>query len=480
MPVMDGHEAARWIRTRRQTQHVPIIFLTAHDQAHERVRQAYDLGAVDFLFKPLDTHILRAKVQAFLTLHERTQEVARRETQRALDEERSRMKEQAMQRELEHLALTDRRKTEFMAMLAHELRNPLAPIRTAIDLLRQMLDAPAPTRLLDVADRHLLHVTRTVEDLLDVSRIAAGKIELQPETVDLMTIIELAVAETQPAIEAKRHALTLQPPTEPVAVHVDVIRLVQVIANLLTNAVRYTAPEGRILISWGCEQQTAFVQVADNGTGIDPSLLDRVFDIFMQQERARSTSNGGLGLGLALAKQLMEMQGGTIHATSEGANTGSTFTLQMPAAMLAGVQAFARKAIQPQRSLSTPRQIRAVIVDDNPDICELTAELLVARGHHVVTALNGRSALQLIVKHRPDVALVDLGLPDVDGFELVKMLREGHPDLPTRYLAMTGHTGDADIARSREVGFHGHLVKPVPSSALFAAVETGGAPETDA
>jgi signal transduction histidine kinase len=476
MPEMDGYETARWIRTTRLTQHVPIIFLTAYDQAEERVAHAYKLGAVDYLFKPLDTNILRAKVNAFLALHVRTQEVAHLQMQRALDEERARMREQTMERELEQLALADRRKNEFLAMLAHELRNPLAPIRSAIDLIRQAPEVPMSPRLLDIVDRQLFHVTRLVDDLLDVSRIAARKLELRREIVDLASVIDLAVTETQPAFEAKQHVLTLHPPPEPMAVDVDAVRLVQVIANLLTNAARYTPRGGRIDVTWECEQRMAFVRLADNGIGIDPSLLDRVFDMFVQ-ERTRSADRSGLGVGLALAKQLVEMHGGKIHAASDGVNKGSTFSIELPVAAPSSLVARPIKVTQRQHALSAPRQLRTIIVDDNVDICELTADLLTARGHHVVTALDGHSALQLFAEHRPDVALVDLGLPGFDGFELVKMLRERHPDLPTRYLALTGHAAEADVSRSREAGFHGHLVKPVTSATLFAAVETPGLTE---
>ncbi len=345
MPDMDGYETAHWIRKRERTRHLPIIFLTAHNYDHAAVLRAYQLGAVDFLFKPIEPDILRAKAEVFLSLQERTDELAAASMQHAFDEERRRFTAAAFRREIEReqaagvelarlnqgLADNDRSKNEFLAILAHELRNPLAPIRTALDLIKLRPERAVEAATLEMLDRQLGVLSRLVEDLLDISRITAHKIELRPEPMDLRDAVALAVATASPVIETNHHALTIASPADPVAIVGDHVRLVQVVSNLLNNAARYTEPGGAIRIACGITEQRAFVEITDSGIGIPPELVDTIFEMFVQ-ERVRSDGSGGLGLGLALARHLVELHRGVIHASSPGRGLGSTFRIELPSA----------------------------------------------------------------------------------------------------------------------------------------------------
>ena len=483
MPGMDGYETAKWIRSRERTRHLPIIFLTAHSHDDAEVRRGYRLGIVDFLFKPLDAEVLCAKAQVFIALHERTKQVAELQVQRRLEEHRQAFEEEALRREMNaqraakaelerlnaQLAAADDRKTEFLAMLAHELRNPLAPIQTAVDLIRDSAERPAP-RLLDIVDRQLGQVTRLVDDLLDVARITAGKIDLKLTPVDLAIAVDVAVTASRPLADSRRQSLTVRSPDQPVPVNIDVNRFVQILCNLLTNACRYTPSGGAIEVAWGATDVHAFVRVADNGIGIDPASLESVFEMFVQ-EREGDDGAGGLGVGLALARRLAEMHGGALRATSAGRGQGSTFEVLVPLGEAALPEAAAPRGSIEKRRRPSANPLRAIVIDDNEDSLALTAELLASYGHDVLTAADGATGLAMICEHRPDVALVDLGLPRLDGFELVTALRERCPDLKTRLVAMTGYGQESDFRRTRDAGFDDHLVKPASSSAILNAVE---------
>jgi CheY-like chemotaxis protein len=453
MPEMDGYETARLVRARRKTQHVPIIFLTAHNFDDTGVKRAYDLGAVDFLPKPLDVDVLRAKAQAFIALHDRTLEVAELRVERAMLEERARQDADALKRDMQRLAESDRRKTELLAILAGELRTPLTPLHASLAALR---DATHDTQLLDAAQRHLTQITRLVDDLLDVTRISSGNLELSRTCIDVAVLVELAIAHAgEPA------ALTIIPPAEPVAVEVDAPRFVQVLANLLGNAVQNTPPGHAASITWGREYGHAFLKVTDQGAGISASALDKVFDL----------TGSGLNLGLALAKQLVELHRGTIRATSTGAGKGSTFDVRLPAAEFPLDAARSRSVTARQRALVRPRILRVLIVDDDEDFSEVTAALLAGRGHQVVRAFDARGGLTLLADQRPDVCLVDLGLPAIDGCELLRLARTLDPPLPTRFVALT----DGSIAedeRACTAGFASYLARPIVSSAIVLALET--------
>jgi two-component system, sensor histidine kinase len=344
MPDLDGFDTAALIRARERTRHLPIIFITAHHNDQASVHRAYRLGAVDFLFKPIEPEILLAKASVFLTLQDQAEQLAAERLQRDFDEARRRYENDAlrkqMARELEAkeqlsrlnraLADADRRKDEFLAILAHELRNPLAPIRSAIDVLRETSE-PHNKRTLDILDRQSHQLARLIDDLLDVARIKANKIELRREVCDLRKVIEMGIATSAPRITERAHHLVVALPETPVVVLADPLRLAQVITNLLNNAARYTEPGGSIRIACTCDGTTATLAVSDSGVGISTDLLESVFDMFVQ-ERVRPDGGGGLGLGLALARQLVELHSGTIRACSEGRGAGSRFEVRLPLA----------------------------------------------------------------------------------------------------------------------------------------------------
>ncbi len=500
MPIMDGFETAELIRGRERTKHLPIIFVTAHHHDQTAVLRAYQLGAVDFLHKPIEPAILLAKASVFVSLQDRTEELTSERFQREFDAARREYENDALRRQMEQelaakvelarlntaLAQADQHKDEFLAILGHELRNPLAPLRTAIDLIKARPDTPLSARSIDILDRQTDMLTRLVEDLLDLSRINANKIELRPEAGDLRTLVQAAVDTSAPVVEQRHHALTLELGAEPVRVVADRVRVIQVITNLINNAARYTERGGKIDVTCGIDRRRAFVRISDNGIGIPPELLPKIFDMFVQ-ERVRSDGSGGLGLGLSLSRQLVEMHHGTIVASSDGRGTGSSFELLLPLDGTAEVVVARRRSeamkplersaitpvvIEPPAGTTTPAvtALRTVVVDDNADARELVADLLRSRGHDVMTAGDGYEGLVMIRDHRPDVALVDLGLPGIDGLTLAQLLREQCPDLPTRLVALTGYGLAGDLQRTKEAGFDAHLVKPATAAAILAAL----------
>jgi signal transduction histidine kinase len=471
MPDMDGYETARWIRSTQRTRDLPIIFLTAHDRNDQSVKRAYQLGVVDFLFKPLDTEILCAKARVFITLHERSQELARLQARRLLDEQREeflRREVAVEQRANAELALADRRKTEFLATLAHELRSPLAPIRSCVDVLRGAPYAAPPKKVVDVLDRQVTSVTRLVDDMLDISRIVAGKLTIRSELLELGMVIEHAITECNVAIAERSHTLTVRGPDELIPVHGDALRLVQIIVNLLTNAVRYTRPKGSIELTWGRREAVAYVRVTDDGIGMQPERIEGLFEMFAQEGIAGEA--GGLGLGLALAKRLIELHGGAIRASSDGRDRGSTFEITIPVAERNVVDE-SRPSRTEAKGGSRPKTRRVLVVDDNEDTRELMAALLLSHGHRVVTAHDGPSALAALCDRTHDIALVDIGLPGFDGIELVRLARERHPSLSTKLVAITGYGGEGDRQRTAVAGFDAHLVKPVASTDVIEVID---------
>jgi signal transduction histidine kinase len=455
MPEMDGYETATWIRSRQRTKYLPIIFVTAHNSDDSSLLRAYELGAVDFLFKPLQPQVLRAKTQAFVNLAE----AQALRTQVAVE----RTQNEALVRANEQLALADQRKNQFLAILGHELRNPLAPIRTSVDLMMRSPGAPVAPRLLEIMDRQLGHVTRIVDDLLDVARISHGKIDLRKEVLRLQDVVEEAVAMCRSNVHARNQALSVRGGDESLLIEGDRTRLVQILGNLLTNATRYTPQGGRIDIEWGHRDGEVYLRVTDTGVGIASEVLERIFDIFVQ-ERAESDGNGGLGLGLALAQQLVKLHGGTLTAASAGKGMGSSFELRLPPVREAVV-------FQPRSARQdVGRPVRALVVEDDRDIRELLAELLASYGHDVVTADDGPSGLELLCKLLPDVALVDIGLPGFDGCVLAQSFRTRCPGTATRLVAMTGFGQEADLLRARVAGFDKHLVKPATTPMLLDAL----------
>jgi signal transduction histidine kinase/CheY-like chemotaxis protein len=367
-----------------------------------------------------------------------------------------------LQRQNEALADVDQRKDQFLAMLGHELRNPLAPILNAVKLLKSEEVSDGVRRMaLDAADRQAHHMARLVDDLLDVTRIRSGKIRLRRSEVDLARVVEAAVQTAEPLVRARHHALRMSLPDEPVLVDGDPVRLTQVVGNLLTNAAKYTDPGGHLSVVLARAGDTATVVVEDDGIGIAADLLPRVFEPFVQGEQAVDRSRGGLGIGLSLVRTLVELHGGTVTAHSGGPGKGTRFTVELPA-----LAAPAERAApsEPPRSVERAPHWTVLLVEDNEDIRTTLAELLRRRGHDVVEAENGEGAIEIARGRGPDVALVDIGLPGLDGFEVARRLREVAPAI--RLVAMTGYGSPDDRRRGAEAGFAAHLVKPVDFDGL--------------
>ncbi|MBP3954471.1 response regulator [Gemmata sp. G18] len=356
------------------------------------------------------------------------------------------------------LAEADRRKDEFLAMLAHELRNPLAPVRNAVQILRATYTHdPVVTRLTEMLGRQVGQMAHMVDDLLDVSRFTRGTVELRTEPVVLADAIDRALEMARPLIDARRHDINVSVPSEPIHLDADPTRLTQILGNLLNNAAKYTDDGGRIWLSVSREGDEAVVRVRDTGIGLAPDMLLRVFDLFTQENRTLDRAQGGLGIGLTLVRSLVELHGGTARAFSDGPGLGSEFVVRLPALPTCTKGANERGA---PRSTVEPAR-RLLIVDDNVDSAESLAEVLALAGHNVWTAHDGPAALREVQAHSPEIILLDIGLPRMDGYEVARRVRQ-LPDLGTTTLiAMTGYGQEEDRRKSQEAGFNYHLVKPV-------------------
>ncbi|MEY4712837.1 MAG: hypothetical protein RIS88_2287 [Pseudomonadota bacterium] len=373
----------------------------------------------------------------------------------------------------------DHRKDEFLATLAHELRNPLAPIRNGLEILRRsgQLSGPAE-RARDMMERQLAHMVRLVDDLLDVSRISRGKVDLRLARITVQSVLDNALESSRPAIDASGHHLRLQLPAAPLWVEGDLTRLAQVVSNLLNNAAKYTPAGGHIELSACTEQGHAVVRVADNGTGICADMLPRVFDLFAQVDRTLERSQGGLGIGLSLVKKLVELHGGDIRAESEGLSQGSRFTLRLPLAPPPGTKAIPTGPRTPAPTLRAP-PCRVLVCDDNVDGAESLALMLGLLGHEVRTVHDGPQALAAVAGWHPDVTLLDIGLPGMSGYEVAQRLRADPALAGMLMVAVTGWGTEGDQRRSAEAGFDHHLTKPVEASALEALLARRPRAQTD-
>ncbi|AEG92139.1 candidate histidine kinase, hybrid [Ramlibacter tataouinensis TTB310] len=366
----------------------------------------------------------------------------------------------------ERLREQDRHKDEFLAVLAHELRNPLAPIRTGLSLLHRPGPPEAQDKTLHMMERQLGHMVRLVDDLMDISRISTGKVQLRTERTDVRDAVETALESCRPLIEASGHGLQVSLSPEPLCVEADRTRLSQVIGNLINNAAKYTPEGGRIELAASSRDGQVVVSVSDNGAGIAPDMLPKVFDMFSQESRNLQRAQGGLGIGLALVKQLVEMHGGTVVAHSAGLGHGSTFTLALPAAAtgveLAGPQEADAAAWSGAGSgAGSAAGLRILVVDDNVDAAESLASLLEIQGHSTRTAHSGERALEVLGGFAPDCALLDIGLPGMSGYELAQRLRAGPAGGECVLVALTGWGSEGDQRRSAQAGFDHHLTKPV-------------------
>ena len=356
----------------------------------------------------------------------------------------------------------DRRKDEFLAILAHELRNPLAPLRNALGILRLKGSDEALEQTRDIMERQLQQMVRLIDDLMDISRVTRGKIELRKERLDLGTMIQAALETSRPLIEEAGHELKVTYPSEPVYLNADPTRLAQVFANLLNNAAKYTRRGGHIWLTAERQGEGVLVKVRDTGVGIPSDMLLRVFETFTQVDRSLDRLQGGLGIGLALVRSLVELHGGSVEARSDGPGHGSEFIVRLP---LAPATRKVRTVGEDGKQLFTPRR-RILVVDDNKDSADSLAMLLTLQGSEVRTAYDGLEAVEAAAAFQPDVILSDIGMPGLDGYQAAQRIREQHHGKRVVLIAMTGWGQEEDKRRSMEAGFDFHLVKPVDLAVL--------------
>ncbi len=458
MPGMDGFELAELMRGTERTRRVPIIFLTAGEADRQRRFRGYEAGAVDFLQKPIEADVLRSKADVFFSLARQQLQLARqRDSLKVTADENEYLLHESRQYAVA-LRDADRRKDEFLATLAHELRNPLAPIRNGLQILRMAPDGPQAEEVRGMMDRQLTHLVRLIDDLLDVSRVSQGKIDLRKERITLQSALKSAVETSQPLIDTARHKLVIEVPEEPLWLDADSTRISQAVSNLLNNAAKYTPDGGRITLTARRDGGEAVVTVADNGLGIPGDMLPKVFDLFTQVDRHLERSKGGLGIGLALVRRLVDMHGGSITAESAGLNNGSAFTIRLPLAVgvtddpaLAAARAKAEVA----------EALHILVVDDNVDSAKTTGWMIEMLGHLPVLAHDGLEALEKARVLHPDIIMLDIGLPGMNGYDVARELRKDPAFKNTVLIAQTGWGQARDKELAVEAGFDHYLVKPV-------------------
>jgi signal transduction histidine kinase len=499
MPGMDGFETAAMIHEHPRFEKTPIIFVTAvHVTDLDRLK-GYELGAVDYVYVPVVPEILRGKVEVLVELYRQRRELERLNRQlaaanAALQAEKARELEalnatlaeanaelaqanRTLQAEVaqrvraqEALQAADRRKDDFLAMLSHELRNPLAAIQGAIELmhLKELHDEQLIWAR-DVLARQNKHLSRLIDDLLDVSRITRGKLTLHTEPVELREVIQHAVETVRPLMESRRHNLTLRLPDFPLHVRGDMVRLSQVVCNLLANSAKYTDECGKVELALeraasAGGQYEALIRIKDNGRGIAKDVLSRLFEPSTHEERLNSGAHGGLGIGLIVVRGLVQMHGGSVEVRSEGSGKGSVFTVRLPllaAEDLVLAVAPAREPAQAGAANAVHPGLRILVVDDNQDsACSMTL-LLELQGHTVAVAHGGPSALKVAGECQPDVILLDIGMPDMNGYEVARQLRAQAGFADTLLIAVTGYGRASDVRQTEAAGFDHHLVKPI-------------------
>lgn len=507
MPGMDGFETAELIHQHPRFENTPIIFVTGVHVGDLDRLQGYRLGAIDYVQVPLVPDILRSKVAVLVELYRKRRALAGEnaslikvnlalQTERAQEFEalsqtlalanaelslanaqleaevmERRRAESQLQQLAEKLRQADRRKDEFLATLAHELRNPLAPIRSAVGLLQNERVGAPERQSLDVIDRQLRQLVRMVDDLLDVSRITHGRIELRRQLIELGPLLSTAVETTLPHIESMRHDLRVDLPGGGIFVDGDPQRLTQVFGNLLNNASKYTLPGGSIALSAQPQGQEVIVRISDSGIGIPPERLDEVFDLFVQIDTSLERAQGGLGIGLTLVRRLVQMHGGSITASSDGTNRGSCFEVRLPLAARGSARAGEAAAVETAQAeavasaaatapLIVPGGRRILIVDDNRDAANTLGQLLEMSGHVIRAVYDPELALAALLDFAPDVAFLDVGMPKLNGLELAAMIRADARGAQVVLIALTGWGQEDDRRRSRAAGFDYHLVKP--------------------
>ena len=474
MPGVSGFELARMIKNTKRFRETPIVFLTAYLVDDEDIIAGYGAGAVDYLTKPLNPRILRHKVAVFAELYRKTRELA------AVNAELAKLNESLEERVLERTAELQkseaalrsaaRQKDEFLAVLAHELRNPLAPLRTGLDLLlRHAAEAEATsavTRTMAAMNRQLDHMVRLIDDLLDVSRISRGLLELKRSQVELSAVLRSTVESVRPFFERRNHVLGAVY-SGAIYADADHTRISQILTNLLHNAAKFTPTGGAIQVALDHDDGMAVFKVTDSGAGIRADQLERVFDMFARIERPGVSAEPGLGIGLALARRLAGMHGGTLEVESAGEGQGATFTLRIPASTPLDIAVNSERK-PPLERASEPLEI--VVVEDNPDIAEVLVNWLEDLGHRVKVAHTGQEGVDLIRDSKPKLVVCDLGLTDMDGLDVCRRVRALPVSDQPVMVALTGWGRDEDLSATKAAGFDHHLVKPVAPEALQAVL----------
>ena len=441
----------------------PFLVLTGEGADSElALRSLETLGNVTLLERPVRVPALVSAVRAALRARRRQYQI------------RDHLAE--ARRIADALREQDRRKDEFLAILAHELRNPLAPLRNSLEAMRLAQEDPNTARVArDIMERQVDQMVRLIDDLLDVSRVSRGKIKLNRETLDVQAIIMDALEVCRPQITAASHQLDIRLPDQSVKIEGDRTRLVQVLCNLLSNAAKYTAPGGRIAVEAAIEGGHVAIAVTDNGVGIPADMLGKVFEMFTQVEGTLERSQGGLGIGLTLVRRLVELHGGTVEASSDGAWRGSRFIVRLPRSVR--VAALASAATRPAGPRGAPRRHRILVADDNKDAADSLASMLRLAGHEVAIAYDGRDAVSLAQDFRPDVALLDIGMPRMNGYDTALAMRSQPQSAPAVLFALTGWGQPDDKRRSRAAGFDHHFVKPLDPAEFerILAEKTGAA-----
>lgn len=481
MPGMTGFELAEVIKKRKKTSQVPIIFLTAYYSEDQHVLEGYGSGAVDYLHKPVNPQILRSKVAVFAELHRKNRDVAmanaalveevkeRRHAEEQLRQLNETLEQRVVQR-TEELAQANQMKDEFLAMLGHELRNPLAAITNAVHVMHMSGTDPARlSRTVTLVDRQTRNLRRIVDDLLDVARVTRGKIELRKEPADFAQIVSQALDVVRPQIGHDDELELDFPPGPPLWVDADRTRVEQSIVNLLLNAIKFSPRNRRIRVSIERMEQCVAVSIADNGIGIAPEMLTKIFDLFTQADRSLDRSQGGLGIGLFICKRLVELHGGTIEGFSEGAGRGSLFKITLPLLHREALEEWSPKELSQSFPAQPGKRKKVLIVDDNVDSAITLSWLLNQHGYTVETAHDGLGGLKTAHEFRPDILLLDIGLPGIDGYELAKRLRaDGFTS--ACMVAISGYALEADVERSRAAGFDRHVAKPVDIDQLVRSL----------
>lgn len=467
MPGMDGFETAEAIHQRPRSADIPIIFVTAFLADEIDRLKAYQRGAADFLFTPVIPQILRAKVSVFVALATKNEQLKKQAEKLSQRTTELTATNRRLVREMEERRAVERKshaKDEFLAMLGHELRNPLSAISSAASLIGMPgAGAESVGRAKLIIQRQTQHLSRIVDDLLDLSRAMSGKIALSRQPLDLATLVSSSLDTFRATGRTGGFNLTAQ--VGPGWVNGDPTRLEQIVSNLLDNALKYTPAGGSIEVSVATQADEVVLTVRDSGVGIPAELLPHVFDVFVQGAISIDRSQGGLGIGLSLVRRLVELHGGSVHAHSDGASSGSTFTIRLPK-----IEPMPGKTAPQRTPASNAGKPSVLLIEDNADGREMMASMLGAYDYPVCQAADGLAGLEAARSSVPDVALVDIGLPGIDGYEVARRLRQDPATRNMRLIALTGYGLAEDQRQVMEAGFDLHLVKPVDIRLLLDAL----------